>query len=91
MRKMWVIESGSMPACRMQVMPPLGQARWWAGRDPLAGEQGKVVREAFAGQAPDVRVALDLSRDGGFLLEFRGEGNWNIEHRTPNNELRRYW
>jgi hypothetical protein len=40
-------------------------------RDPIAGEDGAVVDETFAGQAPDVRVALDLARDGGFLLTFR--------------------
>lgn len=40
-------------------------------RDPIAGEDGTVVDETFAGQAPDVRVALDLARDGGFLLTFR--------------------
>lgn len=42
-------------------------------RDPVAGEAGTVVRESFEGQAPDVRVALDLARDGGFMVEFRGE------------------
>ena len=40
-------------------------------RDPIAGEAGAVVQETFAAQAPDVRVALDLARDGGFLLTFR--------------------
>ncbi len=42
-------------------------------RDPAVGEAGAVVRESFGGQAPDVRVALDLARDGGFLFEFHAE------------------
>jgi hypothetical protein len=42
-------------------------------RDPVKGETGDCVQETFEGQAPDVRVALDLARDGGFLLEFHGE------------------
>ena len=33
----------------------------------------KVVEETFTEQAPDVRVALDLAQDGGFLLTFRPE------------------
>ncbi|MDD4623111.1 MAG: glycoside hydrolase family 97 C-terminal domain-containing protein [Kiritimatiellae bacterium] len=41
-------------------------------RDPVKGEAGDRVEEAFEGHAPDLRVALDLARDGGFLLEFRG-------------------
>ncbi|GEM_PF-1093003 len=40
-------------------------------RDPLPGEAGPCVNETFAAQAPDVRVALDLARDGGFLLTLR--------------------
>ncbi|HRR34795.1 MAG TPA: HAD-IIIA family hydrolase [Kiritimatiellia bacterium] len=40
-------------------------------RDPIAGEGGEVIDETFEGQAPDVRVLLDLARDGGFLLTFR--------------------
>jgi len=40
-------------------------------RDPTKTETGDRVEEAFADQAPDVRVALDLSKNGGFLLTFR--------------------
>lgn len=40
-------------------------------RDPVPGEVGDKVQEAFADQAPDVRVALDLAANGGFLLTFR--------------------
>jgi hypothetical protein len=46
---------------------------------PLSESGGKPphsttrVEEAFAAQAPDVRVALDLARDGGFLLTFTPE------------------
>ena len=47
-------------------------------RDPVTGEVGEVVQEAFADQAPDVRTALDLKKDGGFLLTFRPQGE-----RTP--------
>jgi hypothetical protein len=50
-------------------------------RDPNAreiadkgAESGSQVEETFAGQAPDVRVALDLAKDGGFLLTFTPEG-----------------
>ena len=42
-------------------------------RDPNAKEQGASIEESFAGQAPDVRIALDLSANGGFLLTFRSE------------------
>lgn len=41
-------------------------------RDPTAKEQGTSIEESFTGQAPDVRIALDLSANGGFLLTFRG-------------------
>ncbi len=40
-------------------------------RDPIKGEAGDRVEEAFADQAPDVRVALDLAKNGGFLITFR--------------------
>ena len=39
-------------------------------RDPLKNEVGNPIEETFADQAPDVRVALDLAKDGGFLLRF---------------------
>jgi len=42
-------------------------------RDPTKGETGDRVEESFAGQAPDVRVALDLAASGGFVLTFRPE------------------
>jgi hypothetical protein len=41
-------------------------------RDPNAKEQGAAVEESFTGQAPDIRIFLDLSANGGFLLTFRG-------------------
>ena len=37
-------------------------------RDPIKGEAGDRVEESFAGQAPDVRVAMDLAKSGGFLI-----------------------
>jgi hypothetical protein len=40
-------------------------------RDPIQGEPGDGVEEAFSDQAPDVRVALDLAKSGGFLIAFR--------------------
>jgi hypothetical protein len=40
-------------------------------RDPLKGEAGDRVEESFADQAPDVRVALDLAKNGGFLVTFK--------------------
>ena len=40
-------------------------------RDPLKDEAGDRVEESFPDQAPDVRVALDLAKNGGFLLTFR--------------------
>lgn len=42
-------------------------------RDPTRDETGDRIEEAFTGQAPDVRVALDLATNGGFLLTFRPE------------------
>jgi len=40
-------------------------------RDPTKNEAGDRIEETFADQAPDVRVALDLAKNGGFLLTFR--------------------
>ena len=40
-------------------------------RDPITGEAGDRVEESFADQAPDVRVALNLAKSGGFLITFR--------------------
>ena len=42
-------------------------------RDPTKNETGDRVEESFEGQAPDVRVALDLAKSGGFLLAFKPE------------------
>lgn len=42
-------------------------------RDPVKGEAGDRVEETFEGQAPDVRVALELAESGGFVIAFRGE------------------
>lgn len=39
-------------------------------RDPIKGEPENPVRESFTDQAPDVRIALDLAANGGFLLTF---------------------
>lgn len=43
-------------------------------RDPIKGEEESCVEESFPPQAPDVRVALDLKKDGGFLLTLRPQG-----------------
>jgi len=37
-------------------------------RDPIKNETGEAIEESFFKQAPDVRVALDLAKNGGFLL-----------------------
>lgn len=58
-------------------MPPELRAPVYAVeivRDPIKGEAGDRVDESFNGQAPDVRVALDVKKDGGFLLTFRPQG-----------------
>ena len=39
-------------------------------RDPIQGEPFDRVEESFADQAPDVRVALDLAKSGGFLITY---------------------
>ncbi len=39
-------------------------------RDPLKDEPGDRVEESFAGQTPDVRIALDLAKNGGFMITF---------------------
>ncbi len=57
-------------------MPPELRALRYAVdilRDPAKGEPGDRVEESFAEQAPDVRVALDLAKNGGFLITFRPE------------------
>lgn len=40
-------------------------------RDPLKDETDDGVEESFADQAPDVRVALDLAKNGGFVITYR--------------------
>ena len=40
-------------------------------RDPIKDEPGDRVEESFAEQAPDVRVAMDLAKSGGFLITYR--------------------
>jgi hypothetical protein len=40
-------------------------------RDPLKNEAGDCIEESFPKQAPDVRVALDLAKSGGFLITYR--------------------
>ena len=45
-------------------------------RDPLKGEAGDRVEESFTEQAPDVRVALDLAENGGFLITFRPQAEF---------------
>jgi len=42
-------------------------------RDPIRDEPGDRVEEAFTEQALDVRVAMDLAKNGGFLLTYRPE------------------
>ncbi len=42
-------------------------------RDPVPPESGEVVRECFAGLAPDVRIALEMKENGGFVVEFEPE------------------
>ena len=54
-------------------MPPELRALHYAVeilRDPVKGEPGDRVEESFAEQAPDVRVALDLAKNGGFVITF---------------------
>lgn len=40
-------------------------------RDPIKDERGASIEESFSEQAPDVRIALDLAANGGFLITFR--------------------
>lgn len=54
-------------------MPPELRALHYAVeilRDPVKGEPGDRIEESFAEQAPDVRVALDLAKNGGFVITF---------------------
>lgn len=43
-------------------------------RDAVNQEPGATVRESFTALAPDIRVALDLKKNGGFLMEFNPHG-----------------
>lgn len=46
-------------------------------RDPVLDEPGEVFEESFAALAPDARIALELKKNGGFIIEFeavRGAG-----------------
>jgi 23S rRNA pseudouridine1911/1915/1917 synthase len=56
----------------LRMAPELRALRYTVAilRDPATGESGDRVEESFDGQAPDVRVALDLAKGGGFLLTF---------------------
>lgn len=54
-------------------MPPALRALQWrvrVVRDSVNAEPGDTVDESFDGLAPDIKIALDLKRNGGFWLEF---------------------
>jgi len=54
-------------------MPLQMKARKWnlrVRRDPVNNEPGDLFDESFSGLDPDVRIALDLRKCGGFLMEF---------------------
>jgi hypothetical protein len=39
-------------------------------RDPVLDEPGDIIEESFDGLAPDLRIALDLKKNGGFVIVF---------------------
>jgi hypothetical protein len=56
----------------LRMPEPMKALKWnlRVRRDPVNDEPGELVDESFNGLNPDVRVALDLRKNGGFLMEF---------------------
>ena len=56
----------------LRLPPEMRSLRWKASilRDPVLDEQGEIVEETFDDLAPDARIALDLKKNGGFVIEF---------------------
>lgn len=59
-----------------QMLPDEMKTLTWRAyilRDPVLDEPGDVVEESFSDLAPDTRIALDLKKNGGFVIEFLSE------------------
>ncbi|MFO7937097.1 MAG: glycoside hydrolase family 97 C-terminal domain-containing protein [Kiritimatiellia bacterium] len=56
----------------LRLPPEMRLLKWHANivRDPVLDEADELVEESFTDLAPDVRIALDLKRNGGFVIEF---------------------
>lgn len=55
-------------------MPVAARALQWQVRiirDPVNAEPGESVDESFGCLAPDIKIALDVKKNGGFWLEFK--------------------
>ncbi|MDD2601233.1 MAG: glycoside hydrolase family 97 C-terminal domain-containing protein [Kiritimatiellae bacterium] len=55
-------------------MPAAYRALLWRVRivrDPVNAEPGESVAESFGNLAPDIKIALDVKKNGGFWLEFK--------------------
>ncbi len=58
-------------------MPQNVRALKWKlsiSRDSVNDEPGEVMEESFDHLAPDIRVALDLKKNGGFTMKFEPNG-----------------
>ena len=57
-------------------LPAESKFRSWRvqiSRDPVLDETGEIYRESFNAVAPDLRLFMELRRNGGFVLEFEPE------------------
>jgi len=56
----------------LRMPPEMRELKWNVTliRDPVNDEPGELVKESFDDLAPDIRIALDLKKDGGFLMKF---------------------
>ncbi len=56
----------------LRLPPAMRSLQWRASiiRDPVLDEPGEVFEESFDQIAPDTRIALELKKNGGFIIEF---------------------
>lgn len=56
----------------LRLPPEMRPLQWQAAiqRDPVLDEPGDIMEENFNDLAPDARIALDLKKNGGFIIKF---------------------
>jgi len=56
----------------LRMPPEMRELKWKVTliRDPVNDETGGLIKESFDDLVPNIRIALDLKKDGGFLMKF---------------------